>query len=84
MHITTPRVLGLLMFLALIGYAFVFGPWINATASTYSPASSVTTPKVPAKVASKPVPKVAPKVTPTSPPHAAPSSTPLRAPFRAE
>lgn len=30
MHITVSRVLGLLLFLALIGYAFVVGPRISA------------------------------------------------------
>lgn len=44
MHITPPRVLGFLMFLALIGYAFFLGPQISAT-STHSPATSVTAPK---------------------------------------
>lgn len=48
MHITAPRVLGFLMFLGLIGYTFFVGPWINTTASTYSPASSKTTTKAPA------------------------------------
>lgn len=45
MHITAPRVLGFLMFLGLIGYTFFVGPWINTTASTYSPASSETATK---------------------------------------
>lgn len=44
MHITPPRVLGFLMFLALIGYAFFLGPRITA-ASTHSPATTVTAPK---------------------------------------
>lgn len=30
MHITVSRVLGFLLFLALIGYAFFFGPRISA------------------------------------------------------
>lgn len=46
MHITAPRVLGILMFLALIGYAFFVGPLISSAAPKQAPASSVTAPKV--------------------------------------
>lgn len=66
MHITPPRVLGFLMFLALIGYAFFLGPQITAT-STQSPASSVQAPKA----TSSSVPGTA--LQPVSPP-----STPSR------
>lgn len=79
MHITAPRVLGLLMFLALIGYAFFVGPMINSTASTRVPASS---PVPAAKTAAKATPKTAAKVaapkaaSTTTPKAAAPTATP--------
>ena len=75
MHITAPRVLGFLMFLALIGYAFFIGPWISTNASTYSPTSSVTAPKLEPSGGSMPT-------APTSPSRrlAAPD-TPSRAPL---
>ena len=80
MHITAPRVLGFLLFLGLIGYAFFIGPWINTTASTYSPASSVTTQKTPSAKAPKKTPSVqAPKVskaTPVKSPKVEPSGIP--------
>ena len=47
MHITAPRVLGMLMFLGLIGYAFFLAPWLTAAgsaqpASAHAPASRAT------------------------------------------
>lgn len=46
MHITVPRVLGFLMVLALIGYAFFIGPLISTAGTTRPPSSSVTVKKV--------------------------------------
>lgn len=72
-HITTPRVLGFLMLLALIGYTFFLGPWISANASTRSPASAVPVP----------VPRLEPSggsmpTVPASPPRS-PSRVPAKA-----
>lgn len=76
MHITPPRVLGFLMFLALIGYAFFLGPRITAasTQSTHSPATSVTAPK--------PTPSGTPSTPDTQGTQSAPAQASL--PFRAE
>jgi hypothetical protein len=59
MHITAPRVLGMLMFLGLIGYAFFIGPWLSSTVPTHIPISSVTAPK-----AVEPKPSAVPQATP--------------------
>jgi hypothetical protein len=75
MHITTPRVLGLLMFLALVGYAFFVGPWINTKSPAQSPASSVTAPKV--AQSGTPTPSQKPVAAETSP---AASDTPTQDP----
>jgi hypothetical protein len=68
MHITAPRVLGILLFLALIGYAFFVGPLLSSTAPTQAPASSVTAPKV---------------VEPSAVPHATPVPVAPRVVLRA-
>jgi hypothetical protein len=72
MHITVPRLLGLLMTLALIGYAFFIGPWITADGRARLPASSVSVPK------SRPGGTARPTPTPTPTP--SPSRTPTPSP----
>jgi hypothetical protein len=64
-HITAPRVLGLLMFLALIGYTFFIGPWISASTSTRSPASSVPVPRIEPSGGSTPTVPVSPTRSPS-------------------
>lgn len=56
MHITPPRVLGMLMFLGLIGYAFFLAPWLNTRPAhgPAAPAAAVTAPAAHAPATSAP------------------------------